>query len=88
LLSDSNFEFVSLTARDPTSIQSSQPTANLKPLYAVVDGKAEHHSKGTYFLRYAKNGRRAFCARALKASEIPTTDGLTKFPMGSKIIVT
>jgi hypothetical protein len=63
LLSDSNSEFVSRTTRDPTSIQPSQPTAKLKPLYAVVDGKAEHHSEGTYFLRYVKNGRRAFCAQ-------------------------
>jgi integrase/recombinase XerD len=30
----------------------------LKPFYAVVDGKPEHHPEGTYFLRYAKNGKR------------------------------
>jgi hypothetical protein len=40
----------------------------VKPLYAVVDGKAEHHSKGTYFLRYAKNGKRAPCAESERNS--------------------
>lgn len=28
----------------------------LKPLYAIVDGKPEHHPNGTYFLRYAVPG--------------------------------
>lgn len=28
----------------------------LKPLYAIVDGKPEHHPNGTYFLRYAVLG--------------------------------
>jgi hypothetical protein len=31
----------------------------VKPLYAVVEAKRKHHSKGTYFLRYAKNGKGA-----------------------------
>jgi hypothetical protein len=30
----------------------------LKPFYAIVDGKPEHHPEGNYFLRYAKNGKR------------------------------
>jgi len=33
----------------------------LKPLYAVVNGKAEHHPEGTYFLRYAgADGKRVW----------------------------
>ncbi len=30
----------------------------LKPLYAIVDGKVEHHPEGVYFLRYLKEGKR------------------------------
>jgi integrase/recombinase XerD len=30
----------------------------LKPLYAVVSGKPEHHPEGVYFLRYLKDGKR------------------------------
>jgi integrase/recombinase XerD len=30
----------------------------LKPLYALIQGNAEHHPEGTYFLRYLKNGKR------------------------------
>jgi integrase/recombinase XerD len=32
----------------------------LKPFYAIVDGKPEHHPEGNYFLRYAKNGKRVW----------------------------
>jgi integrase/recombinase XerD len=32
----------------------------VKPFYAVVDGKPEHHPEGAYFLRYAKNGKRVW----------------------------
>jgi integrase/recombinase XerD len=32
----------------------------LKSLYAIVDGKAEHHPEGTYFLRHAKGGKRVW----------------------------
>jgi integrase len=29
-----------------------------KPLYAFVNGRAEHHPEGQYFLRYTQNGKR------------------------------
>jgi hypothetical protein len=29
-----------------------------KPLYAIVNGRAEHHPESQYFLRYAHNGKR------------------------------
>src|SRR5438046_217286 len=29
-----------------------------KPLYASVNGRAEHHPEGQYFLRYTQNGKR------------------------------
>jgi integrase/recombinase XerD len=32
----------------------------LKPLYALIQGNAEHHPEGTYFLRYGKNGKRVW----------------------------
>jgi hypothetical protein len=34
----------------------------LKPLYAVVDGKPEHHPEGVYNLRYLKAGKRVWDA--------------------------
>jgi hypothetical protein len=34
----------------------------LKPLYAVVDGKPEHHPEGVYNLRYLKTGKRVWDA--------------------------
>ena len=32
----------------------------LKPLYALVDGNAEHHPEGVYYLRYLKHGKRVW----------------------------
>jgi hypothetical protein len=32
----------------------------LKPFYAVVDGNAEHHPEGVYYLRHLKHGKRAW----------------------------
>gem|GEM_PF-268397 len=32
----------------------------LKPLYAVVNGKPEHHPEGVYCLRYSKSGKRVW----------------------------
>jgi hypothetical protein len=32
----------------------------VKPLYAIVDGKPEHHPEGSYFLRYARAGKRVW----------------------------
>jgi len=32
----------------------------LKPLYAVVDRKPEHHSEGVHYLRYLENGNRVW----------------------------
>lgn len=32
----------------------------LKPLYAVVHGEPEHHPEGSYFLRYAREGKRVW----------------------------
>lgn len=32
----------------------------LKPLYAVVRGEPEHHPEGSYFLRYAREGKRVW----------------------------
>jgi hypothetical protein len=34
----------------------------LKPLYALVDGKPEHHPEGVYNLRYLKAGKRVWDA--------------------------
>src|SRR5258708_21612247 len=34
----------------------------LKPLYAVVNGKPEHHPEGVYNLRYVKAGKRVWDA--------------------------
>ena len=34
----------------------------LKPLYAVVNGKPEHHPEGVYNLRYLKAGKRVWDA--------------------------
>jgi integrase/recombinase XerD len=31
-----------------------------KPLYAFVNGRAEHHPEGQYFLRYRQNGKRTW----------------------------
>ena len=31
-----------------------------KPLYAFVNGRAEHHPEGQYFLRYTQNGKRTW----------------------------
>jgi integrase/recombinase XerD len=50
-LSDGTYPFL-----DP--IESAN--GKLKPFYAIVDGKPEHHPEGTYFLRYAKNGKRVW----------------------------
>ncbi|WP_433966818.1 tyrosine-type recombinase/integrase [Tunturiibacter gelidiferens] len=38
------------------------PNGKLKPLYAVVDGKPEHHPEGIYNLRYLKAGKRVWHA--------------------------
>jgi hypothetical protein len=32
----------------------------LKPLYAVLNGKPEHHPEGVYNLRYVKAGKRVW----------------------------
>ena len=50
-LSDGTYPFL-----DP--IESAN--GKLKPFYAIVDGKPEHHPEGNYFLRYAKNGKRVW----------------------------
>jgi hypothetical protein len=34
----------------------------LKPLFAVVNGKPEHHPEGVYNLRYVKAGKRVWDA--------------------------
>jgi hypothetical protein len=38
------------------------PNGKLKPLYAVVDGKPDHHPEGVYNLRYLKAGKRVWHA--------------------------
>jgi hypothetical protein len=48
-LSDGNRQYV-----DPVCAANGK----LKPLYAVVDGKPEHHPEGVYHLRYLENGKR------------------------------
>jgi len=32
----------------------------IKPFYAVVNGKDEHHPEAVYYLRYARNGKRVW----------------------------
>lgn len=32
----------------------------IKPQYALVDGKPEHHPEGSYYLRYLRNGKRVW----------------------------
>jgi integrase/recombinase XerD len=36
------------------------PNGKLKPHYAYVDGKPEHRPEGSYFLRYARDGKRVW----------------------------
>lgn len=48
-LSDGNRQYV-----DPVYAANGK----LKPLYAVVEGKPEHHPEGVYHLRYLANGKR------------------------------
>ena len=38
------------------------PNGKLKPLYAVINGKSEHHPEGIYHLRYAKGDKRVWHA--------------------------
>jgi hypothetical protein len=54
------FENSSSSLRRLTSISRSSPSNNgkLKPLYALVHGKPEHHPEGIYFLRYLNDGKR------------------------------
>lgn len=42
---------------DPVYLSNGKP----KPLYALVDGKPEHHPEGVYHLRYCRaDGKRAY----------------------------
>jgi hypothetical protein len=45
----------------------------LKPLYAVVNGKSEHHPEGVYNLRYVKAGKRVWDAVGTDAQLALTT---------------
>jgi hypothetical protein len=38
------------------------PNGKLKPLYAVINGKPEHHPEGIYNLRYVKGDKRVWHA--------------------------
>jgi len=38
------------------------PNGRIKPFYAVIEDKLEHHPEGVYHLRYVKNGKRVWRA--------------------------
>jgi hypothetical protein len=42
----------------------------IKPLYALVNGKPEHHPEGVYQLRYKVNGRRVYETLGADAAEV------------------
>jgi hypothetical protein len=46
------------------------PMGKLKPLYAVVNGKPEHHPEGVYNLRYVKASKRVWHAAHEKRNAI------------------
>jgi hypothetical protein len=54
------------------------PNGKLKPLYAVVDGKPEHHPEGIYNLRYLKAGKRVWHAVGTDA-QLALTESNTSF---------
>lgn len=45
----------------------------LKPLYAIVDGQAEHHPEGSYFLRYADGSGKRIWERVGNDSQLTLT---------------
>jgi hypothetical protein len=59
------------------------PNGRIKPFYAVIEDKLEHHPEGVYHLRYVKNGKRVW--RAVGTDAYPQRPTRPAFGAGEKL---